>query len=157
MDSNLTFLAEASVDLKRVNTTLYKIISQELNFLDQLTSFREMLQSAKVLTNTSTKIKRYAFFGVTVERPDLNLGILSIAKRSIPHHFSSRLDFMNSDFRSVSLFRKTDQTDPTIGQDIVNFFEKASPIHYSLVVLGLCFAILVIVLLLCVCYLKVPQ
>ena len=43
MDSNLTFLAEASVDLKRVNTTLYKIISQELNFLDQLTSFREML------------------------------------------------------------------------------------------------------------------
>ena len=67
MDSDLTFLEEASVDLKRVNTTLYKIISQELNFLDQLTSFREMLQSARVFTNKSTKIKCHAFPGVTVE------------------------------------------------------------------------------------------
>ena len=35
--------------LKWVNTTLSKIISQEIDFLEQLTSFRQLLQSAEVL------------------------------------------------------------------------------------------------------------
>ena len=85
------------------------------------------------------------------------VGNVTVLSHHIPHHFSSRLDYINSGFRSVSIFMKTDQSDPTIGQDIVSFFETASPIQYSLVVTGFCLAILIIVLLLCVCYLKVPQ
>ena len=50
MESNLVFEANATFDLKRVNTTLYQIIDQELNFLAQLTSFQSMLHSAKVFT-----------------------------------------------------------------------------------------------------------
>ena len=58
MDSPLTFLATGSVDLKRVNTTLSKIISQEIDFLEQLTSFRQLLQSAEVLKNETPKTKQ---------------------------------------------------------------------------------------------------
>ena len=39
----------------------------------------------------------------------------------------------------------------------MRFFNKASPIHYSIIVLGFCFAILVLVLIICLCYLRIPK
>ena len=86
----------------------------------------------------------------------LSVQFVTIASH-IPHHFSSRLDFMNTDFRSVSLFRKTNQSDLTIAQDIVTFFEQATPIHYSLIVTGFCLMMLFLILLFRICYLKIPQ
>ena len=84
-------------------------------------------------------------------------GKKTLLSHHIPHHFSSHLDFMNQDFWSVSLLRNTAQNDPTIGQHIVTFFESSKPIHYSLIITAFCMVLLVIVLLTCVCYLKIPQ
>ena len=61
MESNLVFEANDTFDLKRVNTTLYQIIDQEIDFLTQLTSFQSMLHSAKVFTTKTPKNKRHAF------------------------------------------------------------------------------------------------
>ena len=75
----------------------------------------------------------------------------------MPHHFSSKLDFMNTDFRSVSLFRKTNQFELTFADDIVSFFEQATPIHWSVMTNGFCLATVFLILFCCVCYLKIPE
>ena len=85
------------------------------------------------------------------------IGNKTLSPYHLPQHFSSRLDFMNSDFRSISLFKKTDPIGPTITQDVVSFFQTASPIHYSLFVTIVCVVFLVLILLFCLCYLKVPR
>ena len=46
---------------------------------------------------------------------------------------------------------------PSIIQDVTAFFETASPIKYSLILTSLAAIVLVSMLLLCACYLKVPQ
>ena len=48
-------------------------------------------------------------------------------------------------------------TQPSIGQDVVSFFETATPIKYSLVLTALGAGLLLILLLLGTCYLKIPQ
>ena len=73
-------------------------------------------------------------------------GNKTVLSHHILHHFSSCLDFMNQDFRSVSLFRNTAQNDPTIGQDIVTFFESAKQIQYGLIITAVCMILLVILL-----------
>ena len=75
----------------------------------------------------------------------------------IPYHFSSKLDFMNTDFRSVSLFRETNQTSLHFGHDVISYLEQATPIHYSLFAIGFGFIILSTILCICVCYLKIPH
>ena len=107
MNSNMTFLAKASVDLRQVNTTLNKIISQENDFLGQLTSFRELLHSAKILTNSTTKVKRGIVSTVQIERPNLNLGTLKIAKLSImdiftPYSVDSIGDTANINYKKMN-------------------------------------------------------
>jgi hypothetical protein len=82
---------------------------------------------------------------------------ISILAAHVPHHFSSKLDFMNTDFRSVSLFRKTNQSKLTFAHDIVSFFEQATPIHWSLVIIGLCLTVVSLVLFCCLCYLRIPK
>ena len=47
--------------------------------------------------------------------------------------------------------------DPSIIQDVAAFFENASPIKYSLISTALAASFLVYMLLLCACYLQVPQ
>ena len=109
---------------------------------------------------TIDKVKRYCDSNSLhfIDFPkQIMAGNVTILVAHVPHHFSSRLDFMNTDFRSVSLFRKTNQSDLTIVQDIVTFFEQATPIHYSLIVTVFCLMMLLLILLFCVCYLKIPQ
>ena len=48
-------------------------------------------------------------------------------------------------------------TQASIGQDVVSFFETATPIKYSLVLTALGAGLLLILLLLGICYLKIPQ
>ena len=50
MNSTDTFMARDTIGLRRVQTLLRKIIEQELNFLNQLNSFKELLQSAGVIS-----------------------------------------------------------------------------------------------------------
>ena len=64
---------------------------------------------------------------------------------------------MISDFRSISFFKKTAPIGPTITQDVVSFFQTASPFHYSLLVTGVCVVLLVFILILCICYLRIPH
>ena len=76
---------------------------------------------------------------------------------SIPHHFSSKLDFLNTDMRSVSLFKQTNSTDLHFGHKIQNFFQTATPIHYSLMFITfICFA-LVFITACCFFYIRFPQ
>ena len=57
MESSLVFEVNATSDLRRVFTTLYQIIDQEINFLNQLTSFQSMLHLANVFTTKAPKTK----------------------------------------------------------------------------------------------------
>ena len=65
----------------------------------------------------------------------------------LPKRFSAKLNFANTDFRGISFFHKTEMTDPSIGQDVVAFFENATPIKYSLVFTALAAGFLVFMLL----------
>ena len=62
----------------------------------------------------------------------------SIMAAHVPHHFSSKLDFMNSDFRSVSAFRETKHNDPSFKTDIVHLLHSATEIHYSFAAMAVC-------------------
>jgi hypothetical protein len=80
-----------------------------------------------------------------------------VLRVSIPHHFSSKLDFLNTDMRSVSLFKQTNSTDLHFGHKIQNFFQTATPIHYSLMFITfICFA-LVFITACCFFYIRFPQ
>ena len=67
----------------------------------------------------------------------------------LPKRFSAKLNFANTDFRGISFFHKTEMTDPSIAQDVVAFFENATPIKYSLIFTALAASFLVLMLLLC--------
>ena len=56
MDTNTTYLAQTNPPLTQVSTLLAKIIAQELDFHEQLTTFQTMLQSADVLKQTADLI-----------------------------------------------------------------------------------------------------
>ena len=70
MNSPNTFVAYPSSDLKRVYLTLTKIIEQESTFLNQLISFKSMLESAQVLTDVTTKLKRRTIPRTALMMPD---------------------------------------------------------------------------------------
>ena len=80
-----------------------------------------------------------------------------ILTEHIPHHFSSKLDFMSTDLRSVSLFRPTNSTDVHLGHKFSTFFHTAGPLHYSLIGIILACIMLFIILFCCCCYLKIPH
>ena len=93
-----------------------------------------------------------------VEFPEqISVGTQDVLKVSIPHHFSSKLDFLNTDLRSVSIFQPTNSTDLHFGNRLVNFFQTASPIHYSFLFVSFVCLILVCTLSCCFFYLKFPQ
>ena len=48
-------------------------------------------------------------------------------------------------------------SEPSIIQDVTTFFQTATPIKYSLILISLVSIVLVSMLLLCACYLKIPQ
>ena len=87
----------------------------------------------------------------------IKVGTKDVLKVSIPHHFSSKLDFLNTDLRSVSIFQPTNSTALHFGNKIVNFFQTASPIHYSFMFVLFVCVLLVCVLSCCFFYLKFPQ
>ena len=75
----------------------------------------------------------------------------------LPKSFSAKLKFANTDFRGITFIHKTKMPNPSIIQDVAAFFENASPIKYSLIFTALAASVLVSMLLLCACYLQVPQ
>jgi hypothetical protein len=87
----------------------------------------------------------------------ITVGKKDVLKVSIPHHFSSKLDFLNTDLRSVSIFQPTNSTNLHFGNKLVNFFQTASPIHYSFMFVSFVCIILVCTLSCCFFYLKFPQ
>ena len=116
MESDLVFEANTTFDLKRVNTTLYQIIDQELNFLAQLTSFQSMLHSAKVFTTKTPENKRHAFNNAKMlkayETKILDPKTLSIKKRSItdiftPYSVNSIGDTANKNYELMNMNFKT--------------------------------------------------
>ena len=84
------------------------------------------------------------------------IGEQSVLKVAIPHHFSSKLDFLNSDMRSISIFQNTNFTDPHFGNKVINFFQTAKAIHWSFTfILFLCILLLA-TLICCACYIRCP-
>ena len=85
------------------------------------------------------------------------IGETTLSPYHVPKHFSSRLDFLNDDFRGISYFKNTATIEPTIAQDVVSFFQTASPIKYSLVVTAFCAVLLLLLLMIGLCYLQIPN
>ena len=85
------------------------------------------------------------------------IGEQSVLRVAIPHHFSSKLDFLNSDMRSISIFQNTNFTDPHFGDKVINFFQTAKAIHWSFTfILFLCILLLA-TLICCACYIRCPS
>ena len=80
-----------------------------------------------------------------------------ILTETIPAHFSTKLDFMNDDLRSVSIFRPTNVTEMHIGQKIQTFFQNATAIHYSFLATIIVCSALFCFILTCLCYFKLPK
>ena len=75
----------------------------------------------------------------------------------IPKRFSEKLKFANTDFRGVTFFHRTKMTKPSIIKDVTSFFQTATPVKYSLILVSFVSIVLVSLLLLCACYLKIPK
>ena len=81
----------------------------------------------------------------------------SVLAAHIPHHFSSKLEFMNNDFQGVSAFRPTKHIEPSLKNDIVNLLHSASPIHYSFAIVAACLLVAISILV-CICtFLRCPK
>ena len=90
--------------------------------------------------------------------PDsISIGKETVLKVAIPHHFSSKLDFLNSDMRSLSIFQQTNFTDPHFGNKVINFFQTADTIHYSFTFIAFVCIVLLSILICCACYIKCPS
>ena len=87
----------------------------------------------------------------------ISIGKETVLKVAIPHHFSSKLDFLNSDMRSLSIFQQTNFTDPHFGNKVINFFQTAETIHYSFTFIAFVCIVLLSILICCACYIKCPS
>ena len=87
----------------------------------------------------------------------ISIGNETVLKVAIPHHFSSKLDFLNNDMRSLSTFQQTNFTNQHFGHKIINFFQTAEAIHYSFTFIVFVCIISISTLLCCCCYLKCPS
>ena len=93
-----------------------------------------------------------------IEFPEeISIGTQKVLRVSIPHHFSSKLDFLNTDMRSVSLFKQTNSTDLHFGHQIRNFFQTATPIHYSFMFITFICFVLIFITACCFFYIRFPQ
>ena len=74
----------------------------------------------------------------------------------LPKRFSEKLKFANTDFRGLTFFHRTKMTKTSIIKDVTSFFQNATPVKYSLVLVSFVSIVLILLLLLCGCYLKLP-
>ena len=63
---------------------------------------------------------------------EITIGSKEILKFSIPHHFSTKFQFMSQDLTGVTIFQETNGTQLHFGHHIKNFFEQATEVHWSL-------------------------
>ena len=84
------------------------------------------------------------------------IGEKQVLKVAIPHHFSRKLDFLNTDMRSVSIFQQTDFEEPHFGNQVISFFQTAETIHYSFMSVTFVCCILFSCITCCLCYIKCP-
>ena len=132
-----------------VNQQLYLIYSGKKVSLQCIT--------AKMITVDSTK--RYCNQTTLNSIPfpeTIYIGDEQVLKVAIPHHFSSKLDFLNTDMRSISIFQQTNFTEPNFGNQVINFFQTADTIHYSFMFIALVCLILSSCLICFMCYIKCP-
>ena len=81
----------------------------------------------------------------------------AILTETIPAHLATKLDFMNNDLRSISVFTQTNNTQMHFGQQIHTFFQNATPLHYSFLATILVLSVLFCFILTCICYFKLPK
>ena len=121
---------------------------------------RISLQCITAQMITVNKVKRYCDQTTLNFIPfpeSISIGKETVLKVAIPHHFSSKLDFLNNDMRSLSTFQQTNFTDPHFGHQVINFFQTAEAIHYSFTFIVFVCIILLSTLFCCCCYLKCPS
>ena len=157
---SITFsqLVHPSIDETTRALTDTDMISNELYLIYSGT--KVSLQCINPQMITVDNIKRYCDRTSLnfIEFPEqISIGTQKVLRVLIPHHFSSKLDFLNTDMRSVSLFKQTNSTDLHFGHKIQNFFQTATPIQYSFMFISfVCFA-LVCLTTCCFFYIKFPQ
>lgn len=67
----------------------------------------------------------------------------------IPSHFSQKMAWVNDDFLSVTSYRDKNSTLDPFVRDMIGFFEKATPVHYSL--MATTFVVVIVLTILCCC------
>merc|ERR1712074_384270 len=87
----------------------------------------------------------------------IQIGEQSVLQVAIPHHFCSKLDFLNSDMRSISIFHNSNFTDPHFGDKLISFFQTATAIHWSFTFIAFLCTLLIATLICCACYLNCPS
>ena len=88
MNTTDTFIAGDTIALKRVQTLLGKIIEQELDFLAQLNSFKDLLQSAGVISKDKVVEKIQVSNGESASQLSSNESIVTYNMRSIGDIFT---------------------------------------------------------------------
>ena len=79
--------------------------------------------------------------------------VLSIA---IPEHFSMKIARMTSDFEIISKFQPLNRTEPHLVEEIVEYFQVAESIHWSLLTMGIILTLSLFIMI-CFCsYIKCP-
>ena len=75
----------------------------------------------------------------------------------IPSHFSQKMAWVNDDFLSTTSYKDKNSTLDPFVRDMIGFFEKATPVHYSL--MATTFVVVIVLLILCCClvYMNCPS
>jgi hypothetical protein len=73
----------------------------------------------------------------------------TVLSMHIPSHFSQKMAWVNDDFLSVTSYKDKNSTLDPFVRDVIGFFEKATPVHYSL--MATTFVVIVVLTILCCC------
>ena len=73
----------------------------------------------------------------------------TVLSMHIPSHFSQKMAWVNDDFLSVTSYRDKNSTLDPFVRDMIGFFEKATPVHYSL--MATTFVVVIVLAILCCC------
>ena len=117
MNTTETFIARGTVNLKRVQTLLGKIIEQELDLLAQLHSFKNLLQSAGVISKDEVEGQKQASNGENAGHSNSSKSTLNYNRRSIgdiftPYSVTSIGDTANENYLKMNVnFDKIEATE----------------------------------------------
>ena len=118
--------------------------------------------SFQCLTPMSIQIDEQTFWcdDKTLQFVDFPKSILVDGKKvlsiAIPEHFSMKIARMTSDFEIISKFQPLNRTEPHLVEEVIEYFQVAESIHWSLLTMGIILTLSLFIMI-CFCsYIKCP-